>query len=489
MKEISHSPTIKILLILFFTIPYAIFFYFFKFSPQIELDEFFWVMKNSLLQSLLAAGVVTLLAPVAVQGLFQLPDWWRIKVKNLLIIPYILPTLFTILIAFSYINPYPMGSVGICIIFIIINLGFCSVQLFQAVSEKLCTLSSISEIYGLSYFSFLRQVYLPVLRRDLEICFFTVFVFSFTSFSVPLIVGGGKGTNLEVLIYEKIFIEHNFSVALSFCLLQALAVFLLSKSFLKSRPFNTENSTPGRYLKSPIGLGLVLSYLFLYLAGYLAAVIHSLTYSEFILQYISEIINATVFTATSLFFFILLNLCILFLFLYDYLENYEFGSVLNLIYFSTVMAGFSVYLALPADAEYDTLKAVYLGSLLFFPILFKLYLQNPINGLKQQIVTARIYGFSKTRIIFNVIFLQIKTPLFTWLSLLSVWFISEYAVFKAAGLQTKTLGLLAESFLGSYRLPAAYLMSLYILVFWFLILCFLYISLRVLYASYKKFIL
>ena len=42
-------------------------------------------------------------------------------------------------------------------------------------------------------------------------------------------------------------------------------------------------------------------------------------------------------------------------------------------------------------------------SILFFPSLFKLFLQRPIENLQQQILVSKMYGLSKPKIIFEVI--------------------------------------------------------------------------------------
>ena len=108
----------------------------------------------------------------------------------------------------------------------------------------------------------------------------------------------------------------------------------------------------------------------------------------------------------------------------------------------------------------------------------------PIYGF----LVSQMYGLDKLTIIIEVIFKQIYRQMYLWLSFLIIWFVSEYALLKALGVQTHTLGLFAEGFLSSYRLSLSYLMSFYILIYWLLVMVLFYLILKVVYVIYKKFI-
>ena len=125
-------------------------------------------------------------------------------------------------------------------------------------------------------------------------------------------------------------------------------------------------------------------------------------------------------------------------------------------------------------------------SILFFPSLFKLFLQRPIENLQAQLLISKMYGLSKPTIIFEIIFRQIPQKFYLWASLLTIWFVAEYALLKALGVQTPTLGLYSEGFLSSYRLPLSYFMSFYILLYWLLVMGFLFIFQKVLDVAYQK---
>lgn len=487
MKEIKPKQILRYGLLLYFLIPYFIFLFFYEFSFDLNFPEMLWAIRNSLLQSGVTAALALALSIPMSQGLFLLPDRFQKLALRLLIIPQILPALYSILIAFSVINPYPMGSQGIIILFVFINLGFATLLLFGATREKLGSLPLISEVYSLGRLSFFRKIYFPLLKTDLIMNFFMIFIFCLSSFSVPLIVGGGRGTNIEVLIYEKIFVEQNWPAAFSLCLTQALLIFVMSAVLLKRRKyFESTEFSSGRYLKSSFGLGLIGIYLSIYFGGYAIGLIKSFSYFDFVYEYRAELLEVTLFTTKALLLYLTLNFLMLWLWLFDYLENLSFTPANNLISASTVLIGFTVYLFLPLTKNFDIIKIIFAMSILFFPSLFKLFLQQPIENLQQQLLISKMYGLSRPKIIFEIILRQIPQKIFLWVSLLTIWFVAEYALLKALGVQTPTLGLFSESFLSSYRLQLSYFMSFYILVYWFLVMATLYFIQKVLYVAYKK---
>jgi hypothetical protein len=87
----------------------------------------------------------------------------------------------------------------------------------------------------------------------------------------------------------------------------------------------------------------------------------------------------------------------------------------------------------------------------------------------------------------EVIFKQIKPNLNLWFFVSSIWFVSDYAISKATGVQTATLGLITESFLTSYRLPVAFLLTFLIFVFVLLFVFIINQFLKVIYVISKKY--
>lgn len=491
MKEIKFfnksAAFLRPALLVYFLIPYFFLFYYYKFTTEIDLLELFWAIKNSLLQSLVSAAVVVILSVPMSQGLFLLSPKFQNIFKRLLMIPQILPALFSILIAFTLFNPFPMGSEGIIILFIVVNLGFCTLLTYSATQERMGNLSLVSEIYSLGRMKFLSKIYFPLLRRDLITHFFIVFLFCLSSFSIPLMAGAGRGTNLEVLIYEKIFIEQKWSVAFSLSLLQAILIFIFSYFVFNNKAKPTDSFVSGNYLKFAPGLGLISLYLLFYVGGYARGLFSARSHLPFLWEYIAELGSVTWFTTKALFVYLVFNILLLGLWLQDFLLNKKFNLAINLISVSTVLVGFVFYLVFPNSREYDLIKITLGMSILFFPGLFKFFLQNSIEKLNKQIRVAQIYNLPKLQIIIEIILRQIIKPLYLWLSFIIILFIGEFALLRAMGVQNQTLGLLTQGFLSSYRLPLAYLMSLYLLIYWLIALFITYYLAKVFYVLYKKF--
>lgn len=488
--QTKMQHVLRFSLLVYFLVPYFIFLTYYNFSFKINYSELVWVLKNSIIQSGTAALIVVLLSVPMSQGLFFLPAKAQGFLKRLLIVPQILPALYSVLIAFSLLNPFPMGNVGIVFLFVLVNLGFATLLTYASIQEKLGNLAIVSELYSLGRLSFYTKVFFPLIRSDLMINVFIIFVFCLSSFSIPLIAGGGKGTNIEVLIFEKIYIEQNWPGAFALCFIQSGIIFMFSFFIMKNRKANLDIFSTGQYLKSPMGLILILTYLIIYFGGYALELIQSFMHIDFIFQYAFELVSITLFTTKTLLFYLILNFVLLILWLIDYLNSLRFNLAANLISVSTVLLGFSFYLALPLSKNYDIVKIVFAMSILVFPMLFKLFLQKAIEGLRSQIIVAQIYGLTKPVIIFEIILKQISYQLFLWFSFLVIWFVSEYALLRALGVQTPTLGLLTEGFLSSYRLPLSFLMSFYILIYWAVMMSLIYIILRlgsrVSYVVYKK---
>ena len=473
------------LLLAFFLFPYVSFLKFFNWNVSISGSELLWVLKNSFLQAMTAAGICVLLGFYLSLGLFQLPHKLRLLTAKLVLIPQILPTLFSILIAFSILNPFPIGHLGVIFIFILINLGFSIYQITQAIQNKMGQLALISEVYGVSQFVFRRRVLLPMIWSDLRLNFLFIFLFCFSSLSVPLVAGGGKGTNLEVLIFEKIFIEQNWDSAWVLMLLQTALVFCVSYFLLKSRSFDQRDFRVHSYYTSrlaALGLGI---YIVGYLGFYLYSVIDAVGALEDVLLYRTEIIEATLNSLYLLAGVTATCFLLLMLWISDYVQWLRHNVVVHFISVSTVMVGFAFYIFFPLSNRADLIKTPLAFTLLFFPVLFRIFFAKRIEQLRSQIIAAKIFAVPARRIVFDIVLKQLLKPVFFSAILLMIWALSDFAISRSVGMQSQTLGLISESFLTSYRLDAAFLISFYILLIWLFLTTVLHFIFKGFYGTNK----
>lgn len=487
--KISRELPPKILsaaLFLIFILPYILFFKYFTLNIDLNISELLWALKNSLIQSVGGALFCVVMGAYFALGLFQFPLKAQKILVKLVLLPQILPSLFSILIAFSIVNPFPMGHLGVIFIFILVNLGFSSFQFYNAIQEKVGQLALVSEIYGIGRFRFYRKVLLPLLWPDIKLSFTFVFLFSLSSLSIPLVAGGGKGTNLEVLIFEKIFIDQNWSTAWFLMLLQSSLVFGLSYFFLKNRSYQTKDFSAHRYTKSKLAAVGVCTYLAIYIGGYLYNLAGSLDSLDFVSDYISEIQTSTFKTLEILMIVLIAGYFILLGWVTDYVQRLKHNMAINLISVSTVLVGFAFYLTFPQTQRFDLIKIPLAFVILFSPGLFKMFFEKRIDQMKMQIFVAKTLGIPKSKIIYEIIFKQLKHQLFMAVSLLTIWSLSDFAILRSLGTQTQTLGLMTQSFLTSYRLEAAYLVSFYILMIWFILSTIAYFVIEGFHVDHKK---
>jgi thiamine transport system permease protein len=325
MKEISSAHILRYAIIIFFIFPLLYFVYKFQFQSQVSINEVIWALKNSVFQATSASFVVLLLALPMSFGLFSLPPRLQQICKGLLLLPQILPVFFTVLIVFSVVKPFPMGSAGIIILFAVINLGLATVMLYQAISEKVSAFALTAEVFSISKFQFFIKILVPVLYADLLRLFFLIFVFCISSFSIPLLAGDGRAVNLEMLVYEKIFIETNWSAAFAISLFQTLFIFSLSFLLLKSEVKHSPARFEGSYIKSKAALVLIVAYLAVYIGGYIVGLFTSLSYLSFLKQYSSDIFSALAFTLTSLVAYVAFTFIILYFWLLDFIHHKKFS--------------------------------------------------------------------------------------------------------------------------------------------------------------------
>lgn len=489
MSQNKFAITLRLALILFFLLPLVYFIYKFKFQLNLDANEFLWALKNSLVQSGVASLITLLLALPMSLALLNL----RLNLKlhaateKLLLLPQIIPIFYTLLILFTVFNPFPRGLVGIIMSFVFVNLGLMTVLLAQAIGNQMSSYSAIADVYSISKKVFYLKIFFPMMWIELFKVFLLIFAFCFSSFSIPLVVGNGQDLNLEILVYEKIFIESDWNAAFNLSVLQTIFIFILSWISTGGGFFKNKVYESSRYLSSRLGIGLILIYLSLYILGYLWGLLQSFSYLEFIKEYYADILISAWLSFKILFLTLGIFLVILYFWLYDFVQYKSFNFATHFISLSTVVTGFAIYLFFPSNSSYDYIKLMLAFCFLLFPVLFKLYLQTPVESLRNQIQIAEVLGVSRTQIILQVILKQIYKDLSLWVSVVALWVVSDFAISKAVGLQMPTLGLLSHSFLSSYRLPVSYLLSAFTFIFVFIFLLMLKYFLKVIYVVYKKF--
>lgn len=271
------SNVVSISLIVLFLSPLLILTKLFDLNFRLDYVEVLWALKNSFIQASLSALVVVFFGFWAALGILLLSDqkwrWLRLGLEVSLLAPGLLPPLFVLLALLNFIDPFPFGILGVVIVHLWIYLGIVSVNLAQQIESQTGHFLRVGKSLGAGYLRLLSQILLPLLRRDLFWAYVFVFVSCFCSFSIPLAVGGGKGTTLEVLIYEKAKLSLDWGGALALAFIQIGILFFLSWLSLKAVSIRSKDRENLSFVGSRFGLSLIISSVFIFIYGYVDGVI------------------------------------------------------------------------------------------------------------------------------------------------------------------------------------------------------------------------
>lgn len=97
------------------------------------------------------------------------------------------------------------------------------------------------------------DLYWPLIRRPLMACAALIFLYCFTSFIVPLQLGGHHAQTLEVWLYQEIYLYHDYAMAGWITLTQFIVLASLVALLLKLQP-NTLTHTGGFNTRVPLPL-------------------------------------------------------------------------------------------------------------------------------------------------------------------------------------------------------------------------------------------
>lgn len=403
------------------------------------------------------------------RGFLFFSDKARSYLRSIVQIAYILPSLFSILICLNLLPVFPYGHLGVIFIFFMVHLGFSVIYIAEALLNKVGRLGLISSIYNLKKTDFLIRIVLPLIQKELLVLSLMIFLSCISSLAIPLVAGGGKGTNLEVYIYEKIFIEQRWTEAVLLGLFQTVILFAISNWILSEKrtrsPWLGLAST--YKLKSKTAAVLLMAYLTLYAGGYLLKVVQLLIdlplAGIFDHDFLSAFFNSMyIFLGLTVAFMVFLFCCLYFVYCFRQI------SLINLFLSpSTVLIGFGMYLIFPVQfIVMDYLKVV-LGLLFLFAVgLYQTYLATSVTKMRNQILLCHIYKIDFLEFITRIFWPQARYNIYFLISLVYLISMNEFAFIKASGAQIQTVGTLTEMYLNSYRMNQAYLLSAFSLSTW-----------------------
>lgn len=432
------------------------------------MAEILWAAKNSFLQASLSAFISVFLGVWCAFGLISFSSEklmkWRKSFEIFCLLPNFLPPIFTLLSVLNLIDPFPMGISGIVIVHAIMNFGLVAVIIAEVIESKAGSVIELALIEGSSKFQFLSKGLLPMISRDIFSVGLFVFVICFQSFSVPLIVGGGRGTTMEVLIYEKIRLSSDWSAAVILASLQSFFVFLLSLLIRKKSFENTKKNSNLKLIESHSGVLIILVFFISYVIGYGDGVVQgfksiSTLYGLQFAIFWNFLGSMCVGLSVGFLTFIILMLiafCWPKIWFEKFLAGYLAPSI-SLSAFSFLIFGANNLIAC-------LIKIMLVLTLIFLTSLFRIGWQSDLGSLNRQINIASLMGASPWQIFMEITVPQLTDRAGKLAGIGSVWACGDFAASRILATQDFSIALMIETLISGYRLSQATLISLLIII-------------------------
>ena len=462
-KKIRFSVTfiLSVTLIVLLLLPVLIFFFKFSSLQWINNKEWIHVLNNTGIQATLSALLSVLLGIAGALGLMAFSRSQYIRLLECFcLLPAVLPPLVAVL---AYVNVFEwlggrfsFSITSVILMHILMNTGLAAVFLYHLFSTQSPHLSSWAYLNKISRWRFLKTLLFHEYSMDLILLFILIGSFCFTSFSVPLLVGGINGQTLEVLIAEKLKNPAHWSEALTLFGIEFLFLFVLFTSLYRreKKPLaNIKNKNILILPNSSLLLFAIFPSVLLCIGlldlGWLTQLWKnwSLIQSPVILSSLNTLLTGIGTGLLALLFLIWTAFCQRHFFLRQFLIAYA-GS-------STAFMGF-VFLLTGGESFFWTWFKWSMGlSLLFLPALYRFMGEMVIRRLERQIQVAYLMGVRWINIFSHIVFPQcIKTFLFLS-GIAAFWACGDFAYSNIVSSEHQHLAMLIQDLFASYHFELA----------------------------------
>ena len=379
------------------------------------------------------------------------------------LLPNAVPVLL-VLLASLKLFPTVRGFAGIVVVHALLNIGLVAVSFAQLARAKIAGMAELAWVEGSGRAAFLLRGALPYLRPDLVRLFLFVFALCFSSFAVPLVMGGSRATTIEVLIYQKIRVLGDWNAALILAAIQVAAVLTLSV-FLRRE---TAAGLASRLSRSPLlawrwGLGAATVPGIIVVAGSMKGFFsgwEGLSRLDALMSELPQLFLGSLAVGSLTGFLVIAWLALL-----AYAEPK--GSVrrflLGFAAPSSVLVGFAILIAWRATGWATFVKIAIGLSMITVPSFYRLKWDALLHALEGQRSIARVLGASEAHSFRQVIWPQIARQGFFLGGLASLWAWGDFALSAVVAERSVTAAMVVEGLMESYRLePATSLVSLVI---------------------------
>lgn len=467
---------LRLSLVLFLLFPFLFLITQFPATQVPDWEELFWAFKNSFIQAFFSTVFSLLLGFWACLGLLFFNSGPRQLVRRFLevlcLLPNFLPSIFILLSVLNVLDPFPMGIPGIVIIHTFMNFGLVAVLLAGIIEAKLGGMVELAYVEGVSRWTFILKGLFPILKKDLALIGLFIFIICFGSFAVPLVVGGGRGTTVEVLIYEKIRLSSDWGDAVLLAFLQSTFIFALSFLSQSERGTHIKREANMQLLQSKSGILLILGLTVLYLFGYLQGFVSGLSMwssfyelkSALIWNFLGTMVIGISVGIVAYAGLLLIAFCWPKIWFEKFLNGY--------IAPSTSLACFSLLIMGPNEGFFSFLKIPIVLVLLCLTNLYRMGWDSQLQTLYPQVTVAYAMGASCKQIFKEILFPQLSRRAGLLAGIASIWACGDFAVSRILAHRDLSIAMMTETLMSSYRLNQAIVLSGLIIISG--ILCFVF---------------
>ncbi|MDE0518886.1 MAG: hypothetical protein OXH36_04960 [Bdellovibrionales bacterium] len=468
--QVNSTRFFSFFLVALVLFPIFVFLFKIPFLRIPPLFEWVKVLLSTLLQAGLSAFFSVLFGIFGSLGLCAFSN--SVKKKGLelfCLLPALLPPLIPVL---AWINVseffyhFPFSFYSVLAVHVLMNTGLVSVFFFRLFQNQTGCLPAWAFLHGVSRLSFLKKILFFEFRKDIVLIFLLIFSFCFTSFSVPLLVGGVSGQTIEVFIAEKLKDPATWSEAMSLFIIETLFIFILFILLYgkKGKVNQIVNQNKSLYLLPclPFLILPVLPSLLMFFG--LGDVFSSETIWGDLFTIKESVVRAVIQTlfvgiGTGLLVLFLLSFvafCLRDLFLRRFLVAYSGASV--------AFMGFA-FLLIGSDGPIAVKVKWSLGlALLFLPALYRLMGESVLRRLNNQIQLADLMGAGRILSFIKIIWPQCASTFFFLSGIGAFWACGDFAYSSIVAGEQMHLALLIQDLFSSYRFELATVLT------WFLIL-------------------
>lgn len=462
--KIQKSRWLAFGILLFLISPFLVLVAKFQMATQFDISEFFWALKNTVFQALLSAVGSLLLGTWTALGLLVLSEKWKRRAEILCLCPNFLPPVFTLLVLLQWIDPYPVGIFGVAFAHAIINFGLVAVSLSRSIESRLGTLAEVAYVQGSSRRNFLVKILFPLLKKEYLVLALFVFSICFASFSIPLIVGGGKGTTLEVLIYEKLRLSLEWGSAVVLSIIQLIILSFFSVVLLKKESTMSPSYRDISWFGFRSGFFFLLIFCGFFVWGYLTCVFSGFSKIGLFSEFKSNIIFSTfgtLFVGFSTGFLILFLLGLISLVHQERAFRFFLRAYVAP---STTLTGFAFLVLGPNEGVFSYIKIPIALSMLFIGPLYRIGWESELDQIQGQISVADTLGAKWRPLFWKIIWPQVSSRAFLIAGLASAWACGDFALTRILAYKDMTLGLMTETLMATYRFGMASVLSFVVLM-------------------------